>query len=235
MFDPNLLQPLPPAVTHRRIDAALKAAQADANGLTHENARELLTAELRARGIMPPPPAVDVLADLIAGGSAQRQVQRLTATAKFVGLAARSLSAVIRHRPLPNWDVAGIRSIHSTLPWRPVEVILDQDVSQFLDVGDADTFEVWFAHAASSSAHEHIQVAAEDAARQPVAVFRGDYRVGALDAETSAAWRSLVQEGRDEHRTVVTFATRRRADDGEWRLLIGLPYAGRGHPGNSEA
>ena len=75
----------------------------------------------------------------------------------------------------------------------------------------------------------------KDTAEQPVAVFRGDYQIGVLDPDASAAWRPLVQENRDENRTVTTYAARRQTDTGEWRLLIGLPYAPAQQPGNEES
>lgn len=64
-----------------------------------------------------------------------------------------------------------------------------------------------------------------------MAVFRGDYQIGVLDPEASAAWRPLVHGGDGENRTVTTYAARRHADNGEWRLLIGLPYAPAKQPG----
>jgi hypothetical protein len=233
MFDRSLVQPLPPAVTHRRIDAALNAARAGAQERNRDQTRELLVAELRARGLMLPPPTVEVLVDLIAGGPAQRQAQRLAGQAKLAGLALRSLTAAIQHRPLPGWDVIGVRLVHSTLPFRRTEVVLDRDAAEHLAVGDADTFDVWFGPAAPSSSDSHTRPEAKGAADQPVAVFRGGYRLGVLDPEASAAWRPLLREGHDESRTVATFATRQQADNDEWRLLIGLPHA-PSQPGNED-
>jgi hypothetical protein len=140
----------------------------------------------------------------IVGGPARR----LAFQAKLGGFALRLLSAGIRHRPLPQWDTR-VRHVHSSLPFRPVEVILHRDASQHLAVGDADTFEVWFGPANPNSDHDHSQTEGENAANQPVAVFRGEYQVGVLHPNTSAAWRPLLHEGREASCTVVTFATRK--------------------------
>ena len=225
MFDPSLAQPRPPAVTLERIGAALDAARAGAQERNREQTRELLVAELRARGIMLSPPSVDSLVDFITAGPAQLQAQRLAGLTKLAGLAFRSLSAAIQHRPLPSWNVSAVRLVHSTLPFRPIEVILDPDASEHPAVGDDDIIDVWVGLAAPSSPGERTQTEVENAADQPVAVFRGEYQVGVLDPDTSAAWRPLVLKGHDENRTVTTYATRRQADKCEWRLLIGLPYA----------
>jgi hypothetical protein len=230
MFDPSLVQPLPPGVTVERIDAALDAARAGAQERNREQTRELLVAELRARGLMLPPPLVDSLVDDIAAGT----VQRLIELGKLAGLAFRSLSAAIQHRPLPSWNVLAVRLVHSRLPFQPIEVILDPDASEHLAVGDDDTIDVWFGLAAPSSSGEHTQPEVKDTADQPVAVFRGEYQVGVLDPDTSAAWRPLVQKGHDESRPVATYAARRQADNGEWRLLIGLPYARASSQGNED-
>lgn len=236
MFDPSLVQPVPPGVTMRRIDAALDAVRAGAAGRNPEQTRGLLVAELRARGIMLPPPSVDSLVDLITAGPAQRQAQRLTGLAKLAGLAVRTLNAAIQHQPFPSWNISAVRLVHSTLPFRPpIEVILDPDASEHLAVGDDDSIDVWFGLATPSSSGEHTQPEVKDTADQPVAVFRGDYQIGVLDPDASAAWRPLVQESRDENRTVTTYAARRQTDTGEWRLLIGLPYAPPKQPGNEDS
>jgi hypothetical protein len=96
-----------------------------------------------------------------------------------------------------------------------------------LDVGDADTLEVWFG----------VSTPSPDQATQPVIVFRGDYRVGVLDSEASAAWSALLHDSRGSGQTVVTFATRRLTDSGEWRLLTGLPHGagGKGLPAKKDA
>jgi len=48
--------------------------------------------------------------------------------------------------------------------------------------------------------------------------------VGVLDADASAAWLPLVRDSRGAGQTVVTLAPRTLADNGEWRLLTGLPH-----------
>jgi hypothetical protein len=236
MFDPSLVRPLPPAVTGRRIDAAVKTTRIGAQGRTRAEVRELLVTELRAQGLMPPPAAVDLLVNLVAGGPAQRAAQRLTVQAKLGAFVLRFAGAASRHRSLPDsWDVTGMRHIHSRLAFQPVDVVLDHDAGQHLAVGDAGTFEVWFDLAVRDLERGHSQPADGDTGDQPVAVFRGEYQVGVLDPETSAAYRPLVQEGRDGGHIVVADAARKQAGNGEWRLLVGLPLARRGPPAGAEA
>lgn len=233
MSDPILVQPLPPRVTFERIYAALDAARAGAQGRNRDQTRELLVAELRARGLMLPPPEIDVLVDLNARRPAQHQAQRLAGQTKLAGLAFRFLgAAIIRRLPLPSPDASAVRFVHSTLPDQPIKVILDRDASEHLTVGDADTFNVWFGLAAISSSDQHTRAEAKDTTDQPVAVFRGDYQVGVLDPDASAPWRPLVHEGHNESRTVATHAIRQQADNGEWRLLVGLPSARSKQPAN---
>jgi hypothetical protein len=170
---------------------------------------------------MSSPPSVDLLVDYVAGAPAQR----VGFQAKLGGFALRYLSAAIRHRPLPAWDVTAMRLVPSSLPVRPVEVILSGDARQHLAVGDADIFEVWLAPATPESSPGHAVAQGENQADHLVAVFRGEHQVGVLDPDASAAWRPLVHESREVRQTVVTFATRKQADTGEWRLLVGPPDA----------
>jgi hypothetical protein len=209
-YDPSLLRPLPPAVKMRRIDAAIQAARAAARGeRDHADVRELLVAELGTRGLMMPPPMVDLMVDDVTAGP----LQRLAFQAKMGVFAVRFLSAAARHQTLPRWDDTPMRFVYSSLPIRSVDVILDEVAAQHLDFGDADTFEIWFG----------LSTAGPDQASQPVIVFRGDYRVGVLDSEASTSWSALLHDSRDMGQTVVTFATRQRAGNGEWRLLTGVP------------
>jgi hypothetical protein len=197
----------------------VEAVRTGARGRSRDETRALLVAELRARGIMSSPPSVDLLVDYVAGGAAQR----VGFQAKLGGFALRYLSAAVRHRPLPAWDVTAMRLVPSSLPVRPVEVILSGDARQHLAVGDADIFEVWLAPATPESGPGHAVALGEDQADHLVAVFRGEHQVGVLDPDASAAWRPLVHESREVRQTVVTSATRKQADTGEWRLLVGLP------------
>jgi len=84
-------------------------------------------------------------------------------------------------------ELAGVRLVHSTLLFRRIEVILDRDAGEHLAVGDTNTIDVWLGLAAPGSPDKHSPPEAIAVADQPVAVFRGDYRVGVLDAEGSAA------------------------------------------------
>ena len=244
MSDPILLQPLPPDVKFERGMAAMHAARAGAQGRNRDQVRELLVAELRARGLMLPSPEVEALVhrlealvDLDARRPAPRQAERLAKHTKLAGLAGLAFRsrflgpAIIRRLPAP---ATTARFVHSTLPDQPTRVILDRDASEHLAVGEADTFVVWFGPAAASSPDERSRSEAKDATDQPLAVFRGDYQVGVLDPDASAAWRPRVQEGHDESRTVSTYAIRQQADNGEWRLLVGLPHARSTQPGNED-
>jgi len=236
MFDPSLLRPLPPAVTSRRIDAAVKAARMGAQGRTRAEARELLVTELRARGLMPPPPAVDLLMPLVSGGPAQRAAQRLTVQARLGAFALRLAGAAARHRPLPDSrGVTDMRLVHSRLPVQPVDVLLGHDAGQHLAVGDADTFEVWLDLATRDAERRHGQATDGDTDGPPVTVFRGGYQIGVLDSQASAAYRPLVREGRSTGHIVVTHAARKQAGNGEWRLLIGLPLARPGSSAEAQA
>jgi hypothetical protein len=225
MFDPSLVQPEPPDVAFRRIDAAVDAARAGARGRNRGQARELLVAELRARGLMLAPPVVDSLVERITAGPAQRQAQSVAALARLAGLAVRSLSAAMRHQQMPSWNVLPVRLVPSRLSFDPIEVIIDPDAREHLAVGACDTIDVWLELAELSSSGQPIEPEVKDTAQQPVAVFRGEYRIGVLDPDASAAWRPLIHKGRDESRTVATYAARRQAGNGQWRLLIGLPHA----------
>lgn len=210
---------LSPAMMNRRIDDAIQAVRTAAGEHSRAETRALLVAEVRARGVMPPPPTVDLLVDDIAGSPAQQ----VAVQAKLGWFALRFLGAAMRHRPLPAWDVTATRVVASGLPIRPVEVILSGDASQHLAVGDADIFEVWFASASPGSVPGQPLVQEQDAAGELVAVFRGEHQIGVLDPDASAAWRPRLYEGRERSQTVVTFGTRRQADNGEWRLQVGLP------------
>ena len=122
-YDPSLLRPLPPAVTLRRIDAAIQAARAAARGERRRaDVRELLVAELGTRGLMMSPPLVDLMVDVVVAGP----MRRLAFQAKLGGFAVRFLSAAVRHQTLPRWDARPTRLVYSGLPFRPVDVILDQ-------------------------------------------------------------------------------------------------------------
>lgn len=224
MFDPSLLQPLPPGVTFRRIDDAVDAARAGARTRNREQVRELLVAELRTRGLMLPPASADSLVDHIVAGFAQRQGGRLAELGKLASVAFRSLTAAIQHQPLPSWNGSAVLLVNSTLPFQPIEVILDRDADEHLAVGDADTIDVWLGLGGPGSPGEQSTSEAIGAADQQVVLFRGDYRVGVLDPDASAAWLPLVRQGRDESRTIATWATRQQARNGEWRLLVGTPH-----------
>jgi hypothetical protein len=225
MFDPSLSRPLPPAVLRRRMDVAVEAARVKACGRGRAEVRDVLVAELRAQGLMPAPPGVELMVDLIAGSPVQRAAHRGAYQARLGAFAVGLVSAAARHRPLPRWDVTGARFVSPRLPLQPVDVILDPDAGLHLAVGDADTFEVWLGPGAPSSSAGQAE---DRGAGLPVAVFRGDYHVGVLDPDTSAAYWPLVQDAGAAGQTVVTMATRKQAGDDQWRLLINLPHPRHG-------
>jgi hypothetical protein len=208
---------LSPAVMSRRIDDAIEAVRIGPAGQSRAETRAQLVAELRARGVMPAPPTVDQLLDAIAG----KPAQRVAVQAKLGGFALRFLGAAIRHQPLPAWDVTATWIVGSSLPVRPVDVILAEDASQHLAVGGADIFEVWLALVTPGPVPGQPTNQGQDV----VAVFRGEHQVGVLDPKASAAWRPRLHESQERSQTLVTFGTRRQADNGAWRLLVGLPMA----------
>lgn len=179
------------------------------------------------------PPEVDLLVDSIFGGALRREAKRLAVQAKLAGFAARFLGAAMSHRPLPRWDVTATRAVHSTLPFRPIEVVVDREASKHLGVGEADAFEVWLAPATPDSGHDRPEADSEDIPARPVAVFRGDYQVGVLDPDASDAWRPVLYESQGRGQIVTTVAARKPVGNNEWRLLVGLPYAPAGRSDDS--
>jgi hypothetical protein len=225
MSDSSYLpRPPSPKVTRQKLDAALNTARAGLEGRSRTEARDLLVTELRARGLMLAPPEVDLLVDNIFGGVLQRKAQRLAWQTRAAGFAARFLGAALSRRPLPPWDVTATRAVLSTLPVRPVEVIVDLGASQHLSVGENDMFEVWLAPAAPGSGDERHLADSEERSAPPVAVFRGSYQVGVLDRHASSAWWPVLRESQDRGQIVITSAVRKPAVNGEWRLLAGFPY-----------
>lgn len=97
------------------------------------------------------PPEVELVLDGIFGGLLQRKAQRLAVQTKMAGFTARFVGAALSHGSLPRWNVTASRAVHSTLPIQPVEVIVHQEASHHLGVGEADTFWVWFGAATPDS------------------------------------------------------------------------------------
>lgn len=224
MSDSSYLpRPPSPKVTMQKLDAPIDA-RAGLEGRSRTEVRDLLVTELRARGLMLAPPEVDLLVENIFGGLLQRKAQRLARQARAAGFTARFLGAALSRRPLPPWDVTATRAVLSTLPVRPVEVIVDPGASQHLSVGENDTFEAWFAPAAPGSGDDRRLADSEKLSAPPVAVFRGSYQVGLLDRHASGAWWPVLHESQDRGQIVITSAVRKLAVNGEWRLLVGLPY-----------
>lgn len=224
MSGSDLPRPLSPTVTRQRLDAALDAAQAGMEGRSRSEVRDLLVTELRARGLMMAPPEVELVLDGVFGGLLQRKAQRLAVQTKMAGFTPRFVGAALSHGSLPRWNVTASRAVHSTLPIQPVEVIVHQEASHHLGVGEAETFWVWFGAATPDSDHDQPLADNEDVSASAVAVFRGDYRVGVLDPHASEAWWPVLHESQSRGQIVTTIAARKPADNGGWRLLIGLPY-----------
>ena len=225
MFDSSYLpRPPSPNVTWQKLDAASDTARAGLEGRSRTEVRDLLVTELRARGLMLAPPEVDLLVDNIFGGLLRRKAQRLAYQVRAAGFAARFLGAALSRRPLPPWDVTATRAVLSTLPVRPVEVIVDPGAIQHLSVGENDAFEVWLAPGTPGSADERHPADSELSAPPLVAVFRGSYQVGVLDRHASSAWWPVLHESQDRGQIVITSAIRKPTVNGEWQLLVGLPY-----------
>jgi hypothetical protein len=136
----------------RRLGEAMEAARSAARGMSCDEARGRIVAELRAHGIMLPPPSVDlILYDVMLGtgvaGRARRAAWHLGNAADLAGYAIRFLSAAARRQPLPRWDLGGVRS----LKWDPhvrAEVILDANAQESIAIGASDEtddgiMEVW--------------------------------------------------------------------------------------------
>jgi hypothetical protein len=212
----------------RRLNEAVRAVRAEAGGLTRAEAEQRLWEELRVRGMVPAPPVVDRLVDDImlgagAAGRVWRSAERLGGFAELAGFAIRLASAGLRHQPLPRLDPAGMRWVIPD-PRVREQVNLDPAAGEALAVGEDDAVEVWLEEV---SPEPGVEVPGTDT-EQPIAVFRGQQRVGVLGPQASHAYRHSVYEAREAGLTLVSFAFRSRDDDGTWHLYLGSPPPG--HP-----
>jgi hypothetical protein len=224
----------------RRLDEAIEAARSAARGMSRDEARRRIVAELRAHGIMLPPPSVDlILHDVMLGtgvaGGIRRTAWHLGNAADLAGLAIRFLSAAARRQTLPRWDLGGVHSLR----WDPhlrAEVILNPTAQESLAIGAGDEtddgiIEVWLDYPGSGRglAADARGAGGEPgvAGDEPLVVYYGEERVGVLGAEASDAYRQAVREAYDAGLIPEIRATRSQADDGSWHLRLGMPIPGR--------
>lgn len=125
----------------RRFNEAVEAAHRAAPGMSRAEARRRVVAELRARGIVMPPPGVDLIVhDIMLGsgaaGSIRRAVWHLANAADLAGRGIRFISAAARRQPLPRWDLAGARYLKPDLHVEE-DVVLDPAAQDSLAVGCA--------------------------------------------------------------------------------------------------
>ena len=136
----------------RRVGEAIEAARSAARGKSCDEARRQIVAELKAHGIVLPPPSVDlILHDVMLGtgaaGGIRRTAWHLGNAADLAGLAVRFISAAARRQSLPCGDLGGVRRL-GPAPHVPTDVILDPTAQESLAVGvgditDSGTIEVW--------------------------------------------------------------------------------------------
>jgi hypothetical protein len=227
----------------RRLDEAVEAARSAARGMSRAEARQRVVAELRARGIVMPPPGVDLIVhDIMLGtgaaGGVRRAAWHLSNAAHLAGGGIRFISAAARHQPLPRWDLGGARYLKPDLHVQE-DVILDPAAQESLAVGDSnllgddiatiggDVIEVWLGYPGSGrapAADGHGAGSEPPAADdEPLVVYYGEERVGVLGPEASNAYRQAVREAHDAGVIPIIPATRRQADDGSWHLRLGVP------------
>jgi hypothetical protein len=126
----------------RRVGEAIEAARSAARGKSRAGARRRIVAELKAHGIMLPPPSVDlILHDVMLGtgaaGGIRRTAWHLGNAADLAGLAVRFISAAARRQSLPRWDLGGVRRL-GPAPYVLADVILDPTAQESLAVGAGD-------------------------------------------------------------------------------------------------
>jgi hypothetical protein len=209
------------------LDEALTAVRAEALGMSREQVRQRLVAELLGRGEMPPSRAVDHYVDDImrtvgASGTGSRGTSwHAAGGAAKAGLRVlRGAEALVSRRPAPHWHARGM---HRVVPdWRAprLEVIVDHDGAKWLAVGEEDVVEVWLGVTAGDTACPGTE--------DPLVVYRGDEPVGILGADADPVYRPIVLESRHADVVVTTAAIRSRAVDASWRLRVCSPAQGLG-------
>jgi hypothetical protein len=216
----------------RRIDEAMKAVRLR-GVMSRAETRELLVAELKARGLMLPPPSVEaLLEDAVQapslGGRVERKVRGFMGAAEFASAASRLLkTAKEQQRGPTHFTVGRIRHIYSTPERRPSEVILDRGAQELLPLCAHDQVFVWLSINVSADHYpsdtEGTPGSPSDDLSDAVGVFLGDHRIGVLRQEAGEVLRPIVDESRDSGAILVVPAARSQDADGRWRLVIGLP------------
>jgi hypothetical protein len=219
----------------RRVGEAIEAARSAARGKSRDEARRRIVAELKAHGIMLPPPSVDlILHDVMLGtgaaGGIRRTAWHLGNAADLARLAVRFISAGARRQSLPRWDLGGVRRL-GPAPHVLADVILDPTAQESLAVGagditDSGIIEVWLdypgsGHGLAADARGGGEPPVSGA--EPLVVYYGEERVGVLAPEASDAYRLAVREAYDAGLVPVIEATRGQADDTSWHLRLGIP------------
>jgi hypothetical protein len=213
----------------RRIDGAIEAVRPHARDMSPPDIRGLLVNELRARGLMLPPPAVDSLVDqLIAGTGAtgwmRRLVRGVTGGAELANSLAKFPGAATGHASPPG--LLGMHQILSDPRRQPAEVTLDPGAQETLSIPAHDVMNVWLRLSspqgprpgpAGASPETHP---GED---NPVEVYLGDQRIGVLSPQARQAYLADVERSRDADLMPVTLAIRSKASNSSWRLHVGRP------------
>lgn len=224
----------------RRFNEAIEAARSAAPGMSRGEVRQRVVAELRARGIVVPPPTADLIVhDIMLGtgaaGGIRRSAWHLANAADLAGRGIRFLSAAVRHQPLPRWDLLGVRHLKPDLSVQE-DVILDPAAQESLTVAGTsfhdediaifggDVIEVWLSDPGSGRGPASDGADSEPpaaAAEEPLVVYYGEDRVGVLGPGASNVYRQAVRDAHDAGVIPVLPAVRRQADDGLWHLRLG--------------
>lgn len=220
----------PQIVDSRHIEDAIRIAGQASDGQTRPQIRQRLVEELKVRGLILAPPAVDSFVDEIVmlsgglAGRAQHEARRMGQLGQAAVFGVQLLRAARQHRPLPRMESSGMRSVRLDPRHMREPVDLDPDAQAVLDIDTHNPIYVWFDLAGPGN-HDDAGTAARPAGGTdaPVLVFLGDYRVAKLGAAASQLYCPVVQQAREAGVILVGPAMRERADDGLWRLYIPWP------------
>jgi hypothetical protein len=207
---------------------AIAAVRAVSAGKSKDEVRELLTSELRTRDITPPvEPFLSHMADRVLADA--HVLTQLRLVSRGLGILIDHYRGVTRdikeqfratgpHMDLGNVEPLLIRGDRS----RPgAQVLLDPDAQQWLDTitdlgSQADFSEIPVLLSWAGLGRDSGQVA----------VRVGDRRVGVLTAVDSEDFPSILEQGSQQIRPVLTMATLGRAPDTSWHLTVFRPAAG---------
>ena len=200
------------------LDAAVSAVRARSAGLSMEEVRRLLVSELGSRSILLPPPVVDRLCNDVSAGARYhnrllQSAKRSAEGAQFVKTMIRTVSAIAHHRPVPDWDISGMRILTPIAQVRP-EVILLDSAQEIIGIGTENQTEIWFGRIREDNS----------AVLNGIDVFRGDERIGTLDRVGSQYYTEAVRRAYDDDLVPVIAGFRERQGNGLWRLFVGYPF-----------